>query len=120
MPKPISSTVGASRPKAAARSRRRLSYGIDHLPSSCSSASRWPWVMWPRRWTKLRIWAAPRSEEHTSELQSLMRISYAVFCLKKKKDNHENIVSSMQNNYRSNQKHTHDNSHQILHKPQNN
>src|SRR3546814_1200843 len=29
-------------------------------------------------------WAA-RSEEHTSELQSLMRISYAVFCLKKKK-----------------------------------
>src|SRR3546814_8116469 len=29
-----------------------------------------------------------RSEEHTSELQSLMRISYAVFCLKKKKINH--------------------------------
>src|SRR3546814_3406600 len=29
-----------------------------------------------------------RSEEHTSELQSLMRISYAVFCLKKKKNNH--------------------------------
>src|SRR3546814_9116697 len=28
----------------------------------------------------------PRSEEHTSELQSLMRISYAVFCLKKKKE----------------------------------
>src|SRR3546814_3729330 len=32
------------------------------------------------RWLK-------RSEEHTSELQSLMRISYAVFCLKKKKNN---------------------------------
>src|SRR3546814_3242999 len=31
------------------------------------------------------IEAAARSEEHTSELQSLMRISYAVFCLKKKK-----------------------------------
>src|SRR3546814_5462733 len=30
---------------------------------------------------------AGRSEEHTSELQSLMRISYAVFCLKKKKSN---------------------------------
>src|SRR3546814_7322061 len=30
-----------------------------------------------------------RSEEHTSELQSLMRISYAVFCLKKKKSKHE-------------------------------
>src|SRR3546814_1886954 len=30
-----------------------------------------------------------RSEEHTSELQSLMRISYAVFCLKKKNKKHE-------------------------------
>src|SRR3546814_7797029 len=39
---------------------------------------------------------AYRSEEHTSELQSLMRISYAVFCLKKKKKqihNHYNINS---------------------------
>src|SRR3546814_7156500 len=34
-----------------------------------------------------RITGKSRSEEHTSELQSLMRISYAVFCLKKKKDN---------------------------------
>src|SRR3546814_6920320 len=33
-----------------------------------------------------------RSEEHTSELQSLMRISYAVFCLKKKKNN--NTITS--------------------------
>src|SRR3546814_9794852 len=32
--------------------------------------------------------ALRRSEEHTSELQSLMRISYAVFCLKKKKQQH--------------------------------
>src|SRR3546814_1536968 len=32
-----------------------------------------------------RSFVAERSEEHTSELQSLMRISYAVFCLKKKK-----------------------------------
>src|SRR3546814_8475964 len=31
----------------------------------------------------------PRSEEHTSELQSLMRISYAVFCLKKKNTNNQ-------------------------------
>src|SRR3546814_1556202 len=30
-------------------------------------------------------WTSSRSEEHTSELQSLMRISYAVFCLKQKK-----------------------------------
>src|SRR3546814_10587111 len=32
-----------------------------------------------------------RSEEHTSELQSLMRISYAVFCLKKKNTNYYNL-----------------------------
>src|SRR3546814_3985354 len=32
--------------------------------------------------------SSARSEEHTSELQSLMRISYAVFCLKQKKTNH--------------------------------
>src|SRR3546814_4085205 len=34
----------------------------------------------------LGVLAPMRSEEHTSELQSLMRISYAVFCLKKKKN----------------------------------
>src|SRR3546814_8022913 len=38
-------------------------------------------------WRDLR--SDDRSEEHTSELQSLMRISYAVFCLKKKKNNNE-------------------------------
>src|SRR3546814_1937354 len=37
----------------------------------------------------------PRSEEHTSELQSLMRISYAVFCLKKKiKTKHKTNIKS--------------------------
>src|SRR3546814_8770732 len=37
------------------------------------------------------VWRRPgRSEEHTSELQSLMRISYAVFCLKKKKQKKRN------------------------------
>src|SRR3546814_1751513 len=39
-----------------------------------------------------------RSEEHTSELQSLMRISYAVFCLKKKKRNntiHQHICNNI-------------------------
>src|SRR3546814_10835068 len=34
-----------------------------------------------------QAWRPCRSEEHTSELQSLMRISYAVFCLKKKRKN---------------------------------
>src|SRR3546814_4638729 len=36
--------------------------------------------------------AAARSEEHTSELQSLMRISYAVFCLKKKKEKYKKKI----------------------------
>src|SRR3546814_7594153 len=40
---------------------------------------------------------APRSEEHTSELQSLMRISYAVFCLKKKKQTHTSTSSHIIN-----------------------
>src|SRR3546814_5259346 len=42
-----------------------------------------------------------RSEEHTSELQSLMRISYAVFCLKKKNQKHLNL------NRQTNPKNTH-------------
>src|SRR3546814_2152377 len=37
-----------------------------------------------------------RSEEHTSELQSLMRISYAVFCLKKKTHHHQPITKTPQ------------------------
>src|SRR3546814_5202326 len=40
---------------------------------------------WPRSPPKCVMAGRRRSEEHTSELQSLMRISYAVFCLKKKK-----------------------------------
>src|SRR3546814_2247749 len=43
----------------------------------------------PRKNVLGLIEAYSRSEEHTSELQSLMRISYAVFCLKKKKQERE-------------------------------
>src|SRR3546814_1914500 len=55
-------------------------------------------LAWDRKLARLLVWvggagllfaavmvSVDRSEEHTSELQSLMRISYAVFCLKKKK-----------------------------------
>src|SRR3546814_9493155 len=48
----------------------------DHLPALAAQ---------PGREAGGSIAQAERSEEHTSELQSLMRISYAVFCLKKKK-----------------------------------
>src|SRR3546814_3071177 len=57
---------------------------IGALRSIGMLATSWPWPYAPEGvpvLTKPMI----RSEEHTSELQSLMRISYAVFCLKKKK-----------------------------------
>src|SRR3546814_9819323 len=41
---------------------------------------------------------AVRSEEHTSELQSLMRISYAVFCLKKKNKDSRNLTTEYDHN----------------------
>src|SRR3546814_10613272 len=44
------------------------------------------------------VLAADRSEEHTSELQSLMRISYAVFCLKKKKTHEIKNISKTNRN----------------------
>src|SRR3546814_8993006 len=43
----------------------------------------------------VEVAVANRSEEHTSELQSLMRISYAVFCLKKKKQHKNRAVSGL-------------------------
>src|SRR3546814_2828403 len=51
----------------------------------------------PARLKQYKVFAAAgrRSEEHTSELQSLMRISYAVFCLKKKNKYH-NINTHIQ------------------------
>src|SRR3546814_2933362 len=45
-------------------------------------------LRWERRYRRLH-----RSAEHTSELQSLMRISYAVFCLKKKTYNNRNTIT---------------------------
>src|SRR3546814_7930611 len=52
-----------------------------------------------RKRTKKGRGRAPRSEEHTSELQSLMRISYAVFCLKKKKTQN---TTNQQNTHKTN------------------
>src|SRR3546814_6643278 len=48
-----------------------------------------------------------RSEEHTSELQSLMRISYAVFCLKKKKKTENTITTIIRVNNVNKQLHKH-------------
>src|SRR3546814_2010239 len=48
-------------------------------------------IRWALSTIELLTPCCRRSEEHTSELQSLMRISYAVFCLKKKKLNQKHV-----------------------------
>src|SRR3546814_5992489 len=49
----------------------------------------------PCAWAAKLLRYSARSEEHTSELQSLMRISYAVFCLKKKKKKYNTTTSEI-------------------------
>src|SRR3546814_13706194 len=61
---------GVARPRAARLVRPRPACGACLAGARAGAA---------------QLWRGLRSEEHTSELQSLMRISYAVFCLKKKK-----------------------------------
>src|SRR3546814_9980350 len=56
---------------------------------------------WRKAVQQANVKIQDRSEEHTSELQSLMRISYAVFCLKKKKD------TNRRDRNRTSMKHTH-------------
>src|SRR3546814_7198289 len=92
--------VGSSRdedPRDASVAALMKRYGIDvdqarrvertalHLFDQVATA----WQLGPDERLMLgwaaRLHEVGRSEEHTSELQSLMRISYAVFCLKKKK-----------------------------------
>src|SRR3546814_4596811 len=62
------------RDRRARLARFRHRFGVEQIAFDAIVAPR-------------RIDRRDRSEEHTSELQSLMRISYAVFCLKKKKKN---------------------------------
>src|SRR3546814_3683975 len=62
--------------------------GIPTAPSIKADRHWRVWNMRPEDLSSHKITMEfKRSEEHTSELQSLMRISYAVFCLKKKKTN---------------------------------
>src|SRR3546814_10347235 len=70
--------ISAERPLAAGRVSGREALAIFVVLSLMALA-----LLLSLRST-LALWLSLRSEEHTSELQSLMRISYAVFCLKKK------------------------------------
>src|SRR3546814_2175701 len=80
-------TLFRSSPAPCASWRTATSRLPSTAPSAATRSVPWPG---PCRSSRTTWWPAPkprpiRSEEHTSELQSLMRISYAVFCLKKKK-----------------------------------
>src|SRR3546814_7367751 len=83
--------------------RRRWQSSIT-LPLSAISLAAFSWIQSPSAALRATgktimlltygITADLRSEEHTSELQSLMRISYAVFCLKKKKKQYTSTNTS--------------------------
>src|SRR3546814_6818792 len=88
---PYTTLCRASRVQNLAEYKSRADRLSDHLPWAALVA---PGVVLNKDGSFLRTLAfrgpdlesaTERSEEHTSELQSLMRISYAVFCLKKKK-----------------------------------
>src|SRR3546814_9884186 len=93
-----SSTPGAhsTRRKPAARSgREKTARSVISMSTTADPVS--------GRVQLLRNFGVPsrdtRSEEHTSELQSLMRISYAVFCLKKKKQKSKNTNQQNKHEY---------------------
>src|SRR3546814_1375310 len=69
--------------------RATTSWRARRICARCTTATVRPASLRPT----MRAPDATRSEEHTSELQSLMRISYAVFCLKKKKT----VIANRQN-----------------------
>src|SRR3546814_2633715 len=75
------------------KSRRGSASGHSRCMNGPSRRQRTSWHNTSRRQHRR---SSARSEEHTSELQSLMRISYAVFCLKKKKQNDTNIHNTHQ------------------------
>src|SRR3546814_4775222 len=73
------STTGSTSTSRAARSPPSWAHPAPARPRCCASSAG----------------SGDRSEEHTSELQSLMRISYAVFCLKKKKKLKKNTPTQL-------------------------
>src|SRR3546814_3718179 len=64
---------------------RQIVLGQPNPLPECKSLSRFADTVRDTQSSRFSVLTRGRSEEHTSELQSLMRISYAVFCLKKKK-----------------------------------
>src|SRR3546814_3068739 len=81
----ILQSTGALTTTIQVRSDEYLRYAADRTHIAVETTTGW-------------LARAIRSEEHTSELQSLMRISYAVFCLKKKKTHTTNYQPRNTNN----------------------
>src|SRR3546814_3842339 len=89
----------AARGRCRPRTRARQSHGRAGFGGRLCHMGPWPWRGRPgrgrgvlqHRHDRLSGSDDRRSEEHTSELQSLMRISYAVFCLTKKKMSNEDV-----------------------------
>src|SRR3546814_4209379 len=88
---PIQKPKAHGCPAWSARRRRHQGGPLPCVPRPSANRTFHVWAAWtpqchaPQSAANRRD--QRRSEEHTSELQSLMRISYAVFCLKKKTDN---------------------------------
>src|SRR3546814_6618854 len=78
----IGHLVEAAAPEVYDAALKRWS--LEQLPII---PQQWRVEVKPKTATQFKVVKALRSEEHTSELQSLMRTSYAVFCFKKKKKN---------------------------------
>src|SRR3546814_8154763 len=96
---PYTTLFRSKEPAQMGSARRRHNASYTAAMSSPSRRIRWRKLL---RWLGIlaiawlgSTWLA-RSEEHTSELQSLMRISYAVFCLKKKNNTNytQHIIST--------------------------
>src|SRR3546814_2138171 len=91
----VMASLGETVVLCAVTAAKKVKEGQDFFPLTVhyqekySSAGRIPGGFFKReRGATEKETLVSRSEEHTSELQSLMRISYAVFCLKKKKTKH--------------------------------
>src|SRR3546814_6219547 len=91
VPEPAEPVQAAPEENPVGKAQNSIAEAFSPAPALSSGMVRKPALVPPVNGTKTPARrAAPgskdkRSEEHTSELQSLMRISYAVFCLKKKK-----------------------------------
>src|SRR3546814_2961286 len=91
---------GAGRGRGAGRRRRHCHHAV--LGADFSGIETCTNLRSARNWARLtatgerymKASSILRSEEHTSELQSLMRISYAVFCLKKKNILHTHTMNN--------------------------